>query len=132
MGIAFKEAKTREGVRKAALGLLIFVVLTVSSCEMPFIEIGNPDLSTVRDGTWIGYYDAKLVKAKVEVVALDHYIQSVTILEHDCSSIGEKAEKIVEDIVARQSLDVDVVSGATGSSLCILKATEIALYKGME
>jgi len=92
----------------------------------------NPDLAAVRDGTWEGYYDAELVKAKVAVVMEAHVIKSVTVLEHDCSSIGKKAERIVNDIVAQQSLDVDVVSGATGSSQCILKATELALRRGME
>jgi len=132
MGIAFKEAKGGTGVRKAALGLLIFLMAAAVSCTMPLIEIGNPDLSLVLDGTWEGYYDATLVKARVSVVVSGHYIESVTILEHDCSSIGEKAEVIVYDIVEQQSLDVDVISGATDSSLCILKATELALYKGME
>ncbi|PKL26187.1 MAG: FMN-binding domain-containing protein [Spirochaetae bacterium HGW-Spirochaetae-3] len=132
MGFKINEAMEGKGVRMAALVLLILSVTIVASCKMPFIEIGNPDLSLVLDGTWVGYYDAELVKAKVAVVVADHYIESVTILEHDCSSIGEKAESIVNDIVARQSLEVDAVSGATGSSRCILKATEIALYAGME
>ena len=132
MGFKINEAMEGKGVRMAALVLLILSVTIVASCKMPFIEIGNPDLSLVLDGTWVGYYDAELVKAKVAVVVADHYIESVTILEHDCSSIGEKAESIVNDIVAQQSLEVDAVSGATGSSRCILKATEIALYAGME
>jgi uncharacterized protein with FMN-binding domain len=122
----------RERARTAAFFLVLSFAAIGASCKMPLIEIGNPDLSAVQDGRWEGYYDATLVKARVAVAVADHYIESVEILEHDCSSRGEKAESIVDEIVARQSLDVDVVAGATDSSLCILKATELALYKGME
>ena len=43
------------------------------------------------------------------------------------SPIGKKAENIVSRIINRQSLDVDVVSGATISSIAIIKAVENAL-----
>jgi len=103
----------------------------LSACATPAIEIGSPDLSRVRDGTWQGYYDGGLVKVEVEVVTAARRIESVDILKHDCGT-GKPAERIVEDIVAKQSLDVDSVSGATHSSKCILKATEIALEKAIE
>jgi len=51
---------------------------------------------------------------------------SFTILEHD-NGKGGKAEKIVDDVIKAQSLNVDVVSGATVSSKVILKAGEMAL-----
>ncbi|MDR0290385.1 MAG: FMN-binding protein [Treponema sp.] len=34
---------------------------------------------------------------------------------------------MTEEVINRQSLDVDAVSGATGSSKAILKAIEVAL-----
>jgi len=40
---------------------------------------------------------------------------------------GKPAEAIVDSVVAAQSLQVDIVSGATLSSKCILKAIEVAL-----
>jgi len=41
--------------------------------------------------------------------------------------LGGKAESIVDDVIAKQSLDVDVVTGATYSSSTILKAIEDSL-----
>lgn len=127
------DVSRRRFARRLSIGIpLVFVLASITCCVMPHIEIGNPDLSMVRDGTWVGYYDATLVKAKVAVVMEAHRIISITILEHDCSSIGKKAEGIVDAVLAQQSLAVDVISGATDSSLCILKATELALCSGME
>ena len=44
--------------------------------------------------------------------------------------MGEKAEVIIDKVMAEQSLEVDVVSGATLSSKCILNAIENALAPG--
>ena len=44
--------------------------------------------------------------------------------------MGNKAETIVDDVVDKQTLDVDTVSGATVSSKVILKSIENALLKG--
>lgn len=43
------------------------------------------------------------------------------------NGLGSTAESIVNDVVQEQSLDIDIVSGATVSSKCILKAVENAI-----
>jgi uncharacterized protein with FMN-binding domain len=89
-----------------------------------------PDLSNKSDGTYRGEYDlaGTPVKVTLEIAVKDHVITAITILKHSCSPIGKKAEKIIETVIQKQSLDVDVVSGATGSSTAILKAIENALH----
>ncbi len=117
--------------------LVIFTILIFflfNSCaafsEMKeFAENGviySPDLKMIADGEYIGEYKCGLVRAKVNVVIQNHSIVSFTILEHD-NGKGGKAEKIVDDVIKAQSLNVDVVSGATVSSKVILKAGEMAL-----
>ena len=103
----------------------------LKSKPVPAIDIGQVDLQAVNDGTYAGKYETALVKASVEVDVADHKIKAVRIIRHDCG-LGKKAEKITGDIVKAQSLDVDVVSGATQSSQVILKAVENALEKGSE
>lgn len=100
--------------------------LLLSSCVTNKVEIGSPDLSKAADGAWKGYYDGKLVKVEVEVAIASGRIESVRILRHDCGK-GKPAERIVDSVVAAQSLQVDVVSGASYSSKCILKAIELAV-----
>lgn len=53
-------------------------------------------------------------------LALKHLIQ------HDHGR-GAKAEAVIDTIIDKNTLDVDVVSGATMSSTAILKAIENAL-----
>jgi uncharacterized protein with FMN-binding domain len=113
----------------AAAALLL--ALMAASCATPTILVGSPDLSKAKDGAWRGYYDGGLVKVEAEVIVKSHRIESVTILKHECG-LGKPAEKITASIVAAQSLDVDVVSGATRSSKCILKAVETALASASE
>lgn len=117
---------TIAGAAAAAAGILLAAAL--ASCVTPNIVIASPDLGKAADGAWRGFYDGGLVKVEVEAVVAAHRIEAVKILRHDCGK-GRPAERIVDEIVAKQSLEVDTVSGATYSSKCILKATQLALEK---
>lgn len=93
---------------------------------MAKVEIGDIDLSKVKDGTYEGSYDARIISAAVRVTVMDGKITDVRLLEHKYDR-GGSAEAVVHDILKEQSLDVDMVSGATNSSKTILKAVENAL-----
>ena len=69
------------------------------------------------------------VYVKAEVSVTKHKITSIKIIEHE-NGLGDKAEKIVDDVISRQSLKVDAASGATVRSKCIIKAVENALQYG--
>lgn len=56
-------------------------------------------------------------------------VSFIKIIEHE-NGLGGKAEKIVDDVISRQSLEVDALSGATVSSKYIIKAIENALQSG--
>ena len=107
------------------LGIIFIVMLTQKPEKM---EISNMDISSVSDGTYVGRADNGFVKAAVSEVS-DGKLKSITILEHD-TLLGRPGEKIIDDIVEQQSLEVDAVSSATYSSDTIRKAVENALKKG--
>lgn len=90
------------------------------------ISVSMPALSDVQDGDHIGEYLIAPIRVKVEVSVRNHQITNITILRHD-NGLGSPAESIVNDIVSKQSLNVDAISGATVSSKCILKAVENAI-----
>lgn len=90
------------------------------------ISVSTPDLSKVQDGDYIGEYSIAPVHVKAGVSVSNHRITGIALLRHD-HGLGGAAERIVKDIVAEQSLDIDTVSGATVSSKCILKAVENAM-----
>lgn len=118
----------------AIVVVLIFIAATamffyIKTRPLPSVEIGSVDLKSVQDGSYIGEYEEGPVKAVVRVDVANNKITSIEIVKHK-NGLGKKAEKITKEIEKAQSLDVDVVSGATLSSRVILKAVEIALEKG--
>ncbi len=88
--------------------------------------VGTPDFSMLEDGQYIGSYSAFPVSAEVEVTIRNHAIESIRILKHQ-NGQGIDGEKIIDRIVAFQSLDVDVISGATYSSQVLKLAVADAL-----
>ena len=89
-------------------------------------EFIHGDASDIPDGTYVGEYDVSIIYAKVEVRVENGAIADVRILEHR-NGRGADAERIAGDIVAEQRLDVDVITGATNSSVVIKKAVDNAL-----
>lgn len=110
--------------------LFVFIGVKVMSDalvdDVNSLTISSPNLENISDGVYIGEYSVTPVRAKVEVLVKEHKIADINIVEHE-NGLGGKAEKIVNDVIDRQSLDVDAVSGATVSSKCIIKAVENAL-----
>lgn len=103
----------------------------VLSCTVNFaaIQAEMPELHNKGDGIYRGEYDLLKtpVKVTLDVSMQNAKITGIEIIKHICSPIGKKAEKITDQIIEKQSLQIDAVSGATGSSKAILKAVEDAL-----
>lgn len=109
-------------------GSIYYFVNTKIVKESNDIVLNDLQLDNIDDGIYIGEYALSPVKVKVEVAIKNHRVEKIEILEHQ-KGIGKKAEKITEDVVNNQSLNVDVVSGATVSSKVILKAVDNAVNK---
>lgn len=89
------------------------------------------DISRVPDGEYEGYCKYKsLADARVSVSVAGGRIEKIRVLKHRHFPFIS-GKKVADRIVEKQSLDVDVVSGATGSSYVMRKAVEIALKQGM-
>ena len=95
---------------------------------MSNLSIKDVDLASVADGSYTGEFDAKLVYAKVRTTVKGHRIVGIDILEHR-NGRGKAGEQVTSEIVTKQSLAVDGVSGATVSSKVIAKAVEVSLKK---
>lgn len=89
------------------------------------LVIEEVDLSSVGDGIYTGYSDSGVVKVRVEVIVKNHRFESIKILEHK-NGKGKDAESIINDIIKEQRITVDVISGATYSSLIIQDALQKA------
>ncbi|MGB7594131.1 MAG: FMN-binding protein [Erysipelotrichaceae bacterium] len=93
---------------------------------MATVEIKTLDLAKLEDGVYAGSYDAKIIAASVEVTLDEGKITKIELIKHKYEK-GGPAVSVIDEIIAQQTLEVDVVSGATNSSKTILKAVENAL-----
>lgn len=89
------------------------------------------DISQVKDGTYTGYYDMLLVNAMVKATVKDGKLTNLALLEHRFNR-NYDGSAVIQQILQKQSLEVDGVSGATYSYKSIIKATERALKTGLE
>jgi uncharacterized protein with FMN-binding domain len=90
------------------------------------IEIEDVDLSTISDGVYLGSYKSVPIEVHVKVTITNHIITDIEITKH-VTGQGQGAEIIIDDVINEQSLDVDLISGATYSSKIILLAIKDAL-----
>ena len=112
--------------------VILAVLLVVPGCSSLVSDVhpSLPDLNNKQDGTYRGEYSlpGSPLKAIVDVDVKNHIMTAIKIIEHNCSPIGRKAEGITDRIISSQSLNVDVISGATLSS----KTIKMAIQKALE
>lgn len=110
----------------AGYGTKALLELRAYKADIAAMEIGEINLDQVQDGTYEGSYDAGLVRVRLQVSVAGHRITGIELLEHE-NGKGGPAEALIPKVIEAQSLDVDIVSGATSSSKVILKSIELAL-----
>ena len=114
--------------------LSVFLIISITAYfvvegnlkNLKHIVIDPIELSKVEDGIYKGKYSSIPVSAAVQVTVENHRIISIRIIKH-VNGQGSKAESIIDEIVRTQSIDVDVISGATYSSQVIKQAVSKAL-----
>jgi uncharacterized protein with FMN-binding domain len=107
-------------------GILIYNNINNNLDALVDMQIPSMDLADTTNGTYVGSYSEFPVSAKVEVTIEGQQIVTIDLIEH-VTGQGQAAESIPEAVVMSQSMQVDTVSGATYSSVVILKAIENAL-----
>ncbi|KMQ52931.1 hypothetical protein CHISP_0152 [Chitinispirillum alkaliphilum] len=96
--------------------------------HMENMDFSDLDLKLIENGTYEGSYSVFPISVKVKVTVENHKITSIELIRHS-NGRGAPAEKIIDKVLKKQSLQVDAVSGATYSSNVILKAIENALVE---
>ena len=82
----------------------------------------------LKDGEYFGECVLPLKSARVKVTVAQGAIKQIDLLEHSHGP-GKSGEGVIAAVISKQSLHVDAVSGATKSSLGVIKAIENALYR---
>ncbi|MZQ96358.1 MAG: FMN-binding protein [Acidaminobacter sp.] len=129
--------------KKLLIGILIVLVLIFLAAQVVMkkiesnlnglmaLELADIDLDQTKDGVFTGSHSALPVEAEVQVELKNHKIVSIELIEHKHGQ-GANAEILPEIVLQAQSLDVDLVVGASYSSKVILKAIEDALMQAVE
>ncbi len=89
-------------------------------------EIAAVDLAALDDGIYTGEFSLFPISVAVEVTVADGSIKAADIIRQQ-SGPGYEADAMIDRMIEAQSLQVDVVSGATYSSKAFLKAVANAL-----
>lgn len=142
--------KRRKGKRKMWIIITVLAVIVVAMGggylatapgrqELMNVTIAALDFKKLRDGTYVGQYCGTkdhLRDAKVQVTVLSGKVSGIKVLEgknvyKEGKPIELRNGLTIEDlnnsVIKKQSLKVDVISGATLTSNAYLKAIENAL-----
>jgi uncharacterized protein with FMN-binding domain len=117
-------------------GIIFLVLITLIGAMVVFatfglkrtlnLDIKSVDLSQISDGTYTGSYDSYRWSTTVEVTVKNHKITNINPVKSQ-QGREDLVKELTDKIIVQQSPNVDVVSGATASSKCFLKAVENAL-----
>jgi uncharacterized protein with FMN-binding domain len=130
-----KKKKKKKTLLFVALSIIVVIILVGAGVKIYLEEnlnkvatavIKDVDLTEVEDGVYNGSYNAFPIMVVVKVTVSNHNITEIELVKH-MNGQGTPAEVITNKVIEAQSLQVDIVSGATYSSKVILKAIENAL-----
>ena len=94
------------------------------------LEDVSIDVSKVEDGIYDGHSELGPVIVDVKVTVKKGKIIEVEIINHQ-NGLGQSANAIVNEMLDKNTYEVDAISGATVSSEVIINAVNDALLKGL-
>lgn len=111
------------------LGVYLFLILPNQKKleSLRNMKIENIDLTQVEDGLYKGEFTYSDFTYVVEVKVESQKITNINILNNRNTKYSKNAESVVAKVIQKQTLDVDVISGASTTSKALLKAIENAL-----
>jgi uncharacterized protein with FMN-binding domain len=114
--------------RKSVIAVLMYALLLAGCRQMPPPN-GAVPRETLRDGVYRAEAARFPNRAEVEVTVAAGRIAKVVVLRHWAWRGKGIEETLADRIVAKQSPQVDAVSGATNSSHVIMQAARTAIAK---
>ncbi len=109
-----------------SVGFIVYKVIDNNLQNLLTQEIESININTKDDGIYNGKYEVFPVSVELNVEVKNHQITDIEIIKHD-NGQRKPAETIISTIIEHNSIDVDVVSGASYSSKTILHAVSNAL-----
>lgn len=123
---------------KIVLSIVIIFVLIIAGAvfflsrglsQVSKLTISNVNTSTLNDGAYNGKYDNGRFSNELTVTVKEHKITDIKVIKDVQFSKPEMTKELFDRVIEAQSIEVDVISGATVTSNAYLKAIENALKK---
>ncbi len=114
----------------AVILVIFFIFASAGLKKVGKLNIGKIDLSKLDDGVYKGEFKGYRWSNQIEVAVKNHQITEIKIIKDVVFGSGDISKKIFDQIIQKQSLQIDTVSNATVTNKAYLKAIENALMKG--
>jgi uncharacterized protein with FMN-binding domain len=115
------------------LGLIGFIAGSIGLKEVGNMVIKDIDLNKVPDGVYTGAFHKARWTNKVEVTVQDHRLAAIKNLHKVKDSGSQKVvDGAIAAMLARQSVQIDAVSGASVNTKAFQKAVENALTEAQK
>lgn len=109
-----------------SLGFFTYKIIDNNLRNLLVEDIKNINMNDINDGKYIGAYAVFPISVELIVTVQNHEIIEIEITKHE-NGQGKAAETIINSVIKFNSIEVDVVSGASYSSQSILHAISNAL-----
>ena len=133
--------RVRFGLRIGPLALLAIAAFVLSSCKVDKeafakqVALQDVDLSTVPDGAYEASYD---IQPPAGVAAVNRHVrvrvtvaggryERLDLLEPPKLATEKAVASLEARVIDSQRLSVDAISGATVTSMAVLKAVQVAV-----
>ncbi|QUH19782.1 flavocytochrome c [Alkaliphilus sp. B6464] len=108
--------------------LAIIMAISVVGCNNEGKEIVGNEATVIKNGTYKGVGNGKGGEISVEVTIEDDMIKDIKVLsQNETSGFDTAMDTLAENIITKNSVDVDTVSGCTLTSKGFLEAINSAL-----
>ncbi|MFO7952946.1 MAG: FMN-binding protein [Bacillota bacterium] len=126
--------KDRKSKLLRNMGIIVIVLVIILGggyfaasrglSEMQELVINDVSPGEVADGVYTGEFNQYRWSYRVDVIVQDGKIVDIQFING-----GTLEQELAERIITKQSLDVDINTGATVNSKAFLKAVETALIR---
>lgn len=123
----------KRALKTVAIILGVFLVIGIGLVAVVFKGMGirddvirEPDLANLEDGTYVGALTGSRFANRLQVSVADGRITEITVLK-GLDSQAEVQTKVIETVLAGQTLQIDAVGGASITTKAYLKSMEDAL-----
>jgi uncharacterized protein with FMN-binding domain len=115
-----------------AFGVIMFCVGSIGISDIKKMTINEVDLSKIADGVYKGTFHKVRWTYEVEVTVKNHKITSIKNTNKLPAPAARLTDGAIKSIIDKQSVKIDVVSGATINTKAFQKAVENALVAGVK